>query len=92
MRCEDDVSGQLVAAIKSPFESAVVERWQQETTQDSAASFSFAFRSWLYLLGGNEKGHIRLIGMKALILHCGLYVNYMFALPSAHVRKREAVG
>lgn len=49
VRCEDDVSGQLAAAIKSPFESAVVERWQQETTQDSAASFSFAFRSCLYL-------------------------------------------
>lgn len=27
-RCEDDVSGQLVAAVKSPFESSVGERWQ----------------------------------------------------------------
>lgn len=42
--------------------------------------------------GGNEKGHIRLVGLKALILHCGLSVNDMFALPSAHVRKHEAVG
>lgn len=57
VRCEDDVSGQLAAAVKSPFESTVGQRWQVDTTQDSAASFSFAFKSWLYLKG-DKKRHI----------------------------------
>lgn len=35
--------------VKSPFQSTAVECWQQKCTQDCAASFSFAFKVWLYL-------------------------------------------
>lgn len=41
----------LCPSVKSPFQSTAVERWQQKSTQDSAASLPCAFISCLCLLG-----------------------------------------
>lgn len=59
----------------SPLWWSVGSRKQLRTLQLAFPSLSGpGYNCW----GGNEKGHIRLVGMKALILHCGLSVNDMF--------------